>query len=168
MSNTVSKYSDADLAEFQALIESKIARTKEQVEMLQSQILEITENASDDFGGDWVDDSSTSSDVEMLNNMAIRQRKHLQDLKNAMVRIKNKTYGVCSITGELIDKKRLLAVPTTTKSAAAKNLANQPPVKPREEEKKRPKPIKGEKKVITKIIRKTNPATKPPEKTYQR
>jgi len=162
MSNTVSRYSDADLAEFAALVEKKIEKTKEQIELLQEQIMEITENSSDDFGGDWVDDSSTSSDVEMLNNMAIRQRKHLKDLENARVRIRNKTYGICVVTGELIDKKRLLAVPTTTKSVAAKNISPQP-VKRERTEIKKPKTGREEKKVLSRIIRKPNPnKPKPP------
>ncbi len=114
------RYSDEELEEFQAIIEKKIAQTEEQLESLQSQIIEISENTSDEHGGDWVDDSSINSDMEMLNNMAIRQQKYLQDLNNAMLRIRNKVYGVCVITGELIDKRRLMAVPTTTKSLTAK------------------------------------------------
>jgi RNA polymerase-binding transcription factor DksA len=116
----ITRYSDEDLEEFRVLIEKKLEQTEEQLESLQSQIMEISENSSDDHGGDWVDDSSTNNDIEMLNNMAIRQRKYLLDLNNAMMRIKNKVYGVCLITGELIDKRRLLAVPTTTKSLTAK------------------------------------------------
>ena len=159
MSNTVSRYSDTDLAEFQALIESKIAKTQEQVEVLQKQIMEITENSGDEFGGDWVDDSSTSSDMEMLNNMAIRQRRYLQDLENAMVRIRNKTYGICTVTGELIEKERLLAVPITTKSAVAKNLRGKPEAKSSEEKKRTTSAKRAEKKVITRVIRKSNPNT---------
>ncbi len=116
----ITRYSDQDLEEFRALIAKKLEQSEEQLESLQSQIMEISENSSDDHGGDWVDDSSTNNDIEMLNNMAIRQRKYLLDLNNAMMRINNKVYGVCLITGELIDKRRLLAVPTTTKSLVAK------------------------------------------------
>ena len=116
----ITRYSDEDLEEFRILIQKKLDQTEEQLESLESQIMEISENSSDDHGGDWVDDSSTNNDIEMLNNMAIRQRKYLVDLNNAMMRVKNKVYGVCQITGELIDKRRLLAVPTTTKSLTAK------------------------------------------------
>lgn len=119
----ITRYSDEDLEEFRALVQKKLDQTQEQLESLQSQIIEISENSSDDHGGDWVDDSSTNNDMEMLNNMAIRQRKYLQDLTNAMMRIQNRVYGVCVITGELIDKRRLLAVPTTTKSLTAKTDA---------------------------------------------
>lgn len=160
MSNTVVRYSDAELQEFKALIEGKLEKAQTQLDSLREQILEIAENSGDDHGVDWVDDSSTGNDVEMLNNMAIRQRRYIQDLQNALIRIRNKVYGICTVTGELIDKKRLRAVPTTTKSLAAKT---QPPASTRplskndEEEgqpkRKPPKPAKN--KVITRVIRKS-------------
>ena len=68
-----------------------------------------------------MDDSNVNTEMEYLNDMAIRQRKLIQDLENALVRIKNKTYGICVISGELIDKQRLLVQPIATKSVAAKN-----------------------------------------------
>lgn len=166
MSNTVVRYSDTELEEFKTLIESKLERAQTQLNSLQAQILEIAENSSDEHGVDWMDDSSTGSDVEMLNNMAIRQRRYIQDLQNALIRIRNKFYGVCSITGALIDKKRLRAVPTTTKSLAAKT---QPPVSTRplsnrddedDEAPKRKSPKPSKNKVITRVIRKS-PTTKP-------
>ena len=112
-----------------------------------------------------MDDSSINNDVEKLNNMAIRQRMYIHDLENALIRIRNKTYGIYAITGELIDRKRLMAVPTTTKSLAAKT-GNSPEVeKEKRREERRPKsapPSKGQPKVITKIIRKpTTNAPKP-------
>ena len=160
------RYSDADLEEFRILIESKLEKASAHLNELQEQILEITENTSDEHGGDWVDDSSINNDVEMLNNMAIRQRMYIQDLENALVRIRNKSYGICSITGQLIDKRRLLAVPTTTKSLAAK-VAEQAPPAPEKKEKpviekpvvekkpvaeKQPQP----KRIITTVIRKSS------------
>lgn len=154
--NPTIRYSDQDLAEFKAVIEGKIAKTSAHLEQLQAEIYEITENTSDEHGGDWVDDSSINSDIEMLNNMAIRQRKHLNDLQNALVRIHNKTYGICVISGELIDKKRLMAVPTTTKSLEAKNTQKQ-----NEQDRKRfrlnskPYVKTTEKKVISKVIRRS-------------
>ncbi|MCB0637805.1 MAG: TraR/DksA family transcriptional regulator, partial [Lewinella sp.] len=168
----VVRYSDSDLAEFKAVIEKKMALAKEQLDSLQEQIMEISENIGDEHGGDWVDDSSNNSDVEMLNNMAIRQRKFIQDLDNALVRIRNKVYGICVVTGELIDKRRLLAVPTTTKSLSAKTDARKldeermitgptktPYVKGNDDDeeeeeaaKKKKKPTKP--KIISKIIRK--------------
>ncbi len=163
MSNTVVRYSDGELAEFKALIEKKLANAQEQLDSLQEQILEITENTSDEHGGDWMDDSSINNDVEMLNNMAIRQRRYIKDLENALVRIRNKTYGICSITGELIDKKRLLAVPTTTKSLLAKTQEQNPAPEKRVSTVERPLPKPAaEKKVITKIIRKSPAKPAPP------
>ncbi|MBK8654143.1 MAG: TraR/DksA family transcriptional regulator [Haliscomenobacter sp.] len=171
--NEVVRYSDADLEEFRILIETKLERAEKHLAELQEQILEITENTSDEHGGDWVDDSSINNDVEMLNNMAIRQRMHIQDLDNALVRIKNKSYGICSITGQLIDKRRLLAVPTTTKSLAAK-VAEQaaPPIDKKEkpeppvQEEKKPAPQEKPgttKRIITTVIRKSSSAKKKPQ-----
>lgn len=168
MENEVVRYSDAELDEFKVLIETKLERASTHLSGLQEQILEITENTSDEHGGDWVDDSSINNDVEMLNNMAIRQRMYIQDLENALVRIKNKTYGICSITGQLIDKRRLLAVPTTTKSLAAK-VAEQVPAPEKKERVEIEKPVVEkkpvekkpvEKRITTTIIRKSSPGKK--------
>lgn len=119
-SNFTVKYNDSELQEFKTVIEKKLTKFQKQLETLQTQILETTENSGDEHGVDWVDDSTFNNHMEMLNNMAIRQRKYIQDLKNALIRIENKTYGICVVTGKLIDKKRLMAVPTTTKSLEAK------------------------------------------------
>jgi len=121
------RYSDTELEEFRVLIQGKLDQARTQLEQLQSQIFEITENSDDEYGSDWMDDSSINNEIEILNDMAIRQRKYIQDLENALVRIKNKTYGICVVSGELIDKKRLLAVPTTTKSIAAKHAEQTKP-----------------------------------------
>jgi RNA polymerase-binding transcription factor DksA len=125
------RYSDAELEEFRDIIQKKLEMAKNQLEQLQSQIFEITENSDDEYGSDWMDDSNINNEIEILNDMSIRQRKFLLDLENALVRIKNKTYGICVVTGELIDKKRLLAVPTTTKSIAAKNAEAAKPQAPK-------------------------------------
>lgn len=119
-SNGTARYTDQELEEFKALLNQKLASSKEQLSSLQGQIIEITENTGDEHGGDWVDDSSTNTEMELLNTMAIRQRKYIADLENALIRIKNKAYGICVLSGKLIDKRRLLAVPTTTKSLSAK------------------------------------------------
>jgi len=167
--NPILRYSDAELDEFREIIETKLRRATKHLTELQEQIVEITENTSDEHGGDWVDDSSINNDVEMLNNMAIRQRVHIQDLQNALVRIKNKSYGICIVTGELIDKIRLLAVPTTTKSMAAKvSEQQQPPekkIKPIQEsseEKKDTEKVIPQIRIITTVIRKSSPNKKKP------
>lgn len=163
MSNMVVRYSDAELAEFKEIIDKKLEDARVNLISLQDQILEITENTGDEHGGDWMDDSSINNEMEMLNNMAIRQRMYIKDLENALVRIRNKSYGICSITGELIDKKRLLAVPATTKSLSAKaeeakhkdeKMAAKPLVKPMP-------PVDTSPKVITKVIRKSGGQVKP-------
>ncbi len=157
MSETI-RYSDKELDEFRLLLEQKQEKTQRQIESLQEQITDITESADDDFGTDLMDDSSINDNLEMLTNMANRQRKYLHDIEKALVRIKNKVYGICEVTGELIDKRRLLAVPTTTKSVHAKNTMQQQTGKPLiEPERKKPKPKKKEKpKIITKVIRKSS------------
>ena len=168
-STGTARYSDQELEEFRVLIEKKLDHAKEQLQNLQDQILEITENSGDEHGGDWVDDSSTNTEVEMLNTMAIRQRKYIADLENALIRIRNKTYGICVISGELIDKRRLLAVPTTTKSLVAKTeqnkheesksttRLNQNPYVKKDPDKTK----KAPKKIITKVIKKSGGTVKP-------
>ncbi|MBX2873288.1 MAG: hypothetical protein KTR30_14345 [Saprospiraceae bacterium] len=120
-SNNTLRYSDMELATFKEIIDAKLAKAKAQLLQLQTQIIEATQNSSDAHGADWMDDSSMNAELDMLNTMAIRQRKYKKELENALVRIRNKVYGICIITGKLIDKRRLMAVPTTTKSVAAKN-----------------------------------------------
>ena len=131
MTKEITKYSDQELEEFKTLIDNKIAKAAVQLLNLQDQLENVNEN--DDDGYDPDDNSSSFVDREFLQEMVHRQRKHIQDLQNALLRIKNKTFGVCIITGELIDKKRLIAVPTTTKSLAAKLN----PIKPQREEKQK-------------------------------
>lgn len=157
MEPTVNRYPDTELEEFRQIIVSKLETAKIELEDLRKQVLEITENAEGDFGSDWMDDSSIANDLELLNEMAIRQRKYIQDLENALVRIKNKTYGICVVTGQLIDKKRLMAVPTTTKSIAAKLEDNKTKVQlsPEDAPPRREIPTESAApKIITKIIRK--------------
>jgi RNA polymerase-binding transcription factor DksA len=122
MSSSISRYSDVELAEFKFILEDKLEKAKKQYENLIEQIKEITENSSGDFTKDLTDFSSSQTEVEMLNTMATRQRSYIQDLQNALIRIRNRSYGICVVTGVLIDKIRLTAVPTTTKSVIAKQM----------------------------------------------
>ena len=157
--SNITRYSDQDLAEFQELIEKKIAKATRDLSFMEEQIENLTEN----MGGesDWMDETSSNNEREMLFAMASRQRRHIQDLNNALVRIHNKSYGICIVTGELIDKRRLLAVPTTTKSLAAKTAipeagkATAKPAVPRPPVKKQAAP-----KIISKVISKKS-ATAP-------
>ncbi len=149
-----SRYSDQELDEFKAIIEDRLGKAQAQLEKIKEQIYEITENGGDEHGGDWVDDSGFNTDMELLNTMAIRQRKYIQDLDNALVRIRNKTYGICVISGSLIPIERLRAVPTTTKSLTVKTEEQA-----KEQEKKKhrvPKlPYVRKREVISKIVKKT-------------
>lgn len=158
MASTISnRYSEADLAEFKALIEKKIAKATLQLEALQTQLEEAAESKGSE--GDWMDDSSSSTDMDMLYTMRHRQKKHLLDLNNALQRIHNKSYGICIITGELIDKRRLLAVPTTTKSMVAKvAISDSEGSTPKK--KTIPKSRSAQPKIITRIIKK--PSTTAP------
>ncbi|GJM35946.1 MAG: hypothetical protein DHS20C18_49470 [Saprospiraceae bacterium] len=150
-----SRFSDVELEEFKQLIEGKLEKAKEQLRTLQMQIMDTTENSRHDQGGDWMDSSGLNSELEMLNTMALRHRKHIQDLENALIRIRNKSYGVCVITGTLIDKKRLMAVPTTTKSLNAKTEEQKKAEEKTTYQSTKTPYIKGAPpKVITKVIKK--------------
>lgn len=125
MSNELKvRYSDEELEEFKVLIEDKLAKAEEELNFTQSQIAELNENGFNQQGGDWYDDTSTHTDLEMLQRMMVRQQQHVTNLKNALIRVHNKTYGICAVTGQLIDKKRLYAVPHATKSVEGKVLDN--------------------------------------------
>ena len=117
-STVINRYSDADLLEFKNLVNQKIEAALKQLQSMTDRIQNISEASGND--GDWMDDSSNMQDLDMLNVMIGRQRKHVRDLENALIRINNKRFGICVVTGELIDKRRLMAVPTTFKSLAAK------------------------------------------------
>lgn len=118
------RYSDEDLLEFKQIIDEKLAKALEELAFTQKQIDELNENGFNQQGGDWYDDSSAHTDLEMQQRMAARQQRHIQDLRNALLRIQNKTYGICIVTGQLIDKNRLRLVPHATKSIDGKNIAN--------------------------------------------
>ena len=116
------RYSDADLAEFRSLIAKKLEAAKKELAYLQGLI-----TRKDDMGGDETDnrymtmeDGSMSMEREQLSQMASRQITYIDHLEKALIRIENKTYGICRVTGKLIDKARLRAVPHATLSLEAK------------------------------------------------
>ncbi len=113
------KYSDSVLQEFKHLIETKLEKSQKEVNQLRDQLEDIYENSAEGYDPD--DNSSLDQEKDMLQTMINRQEKHMRDLENALIRIHNKSYGICLVTGQLIDKRRLLAVPTTTKSLEGKN-----------------------------------------------
>ena len=119
MSKTTNeKYSFAELAQFQIIIEKKLKKAEAHLLDLEEQFLHSAE--LQESRGDWIDSATTSNDIDMLQLMANRQRRYIIELKQALQRIQNKTYGVCIVTGKLIDKKRLMVVPTTTKCLITK------------------------------------------------
>jgi DnaK suppressor protein len=118
------RYSDEELQEFKILIEDKLALAQEEYTRTEQQIADLNENGFNQQGGDWYDDSTAHTDLEMLQRMLVRQQRYVVDLRNALLRVQNKTYGICTVTGLLISKDRLRLVPHATKSVDGKNIAN--------------------------------------------
>ncbi len=118
------KYSDAELEEFRILINAKIKNAQEQLELIKSSYKNDSNNGTDDTSPTFkaFDEGSEVMSKEANSQLAIRQEKFIRDLKNALIRIENKTYGVCRVTGKLINKERLKLVPHATLSIEAKNL----------------------------------------------
>ncbi len=119
------RYSDADLAEFKEIVLKKLEAAKKELAYLQGLI------TRKDEGGDMdearymtMEDGSVSMEREQLSQMASRQITFIDHLEKALMRIENKTYGICRVTGKLIDKARLRAVPHATLSIEAKQMMN--------------------------------------------
>ena len=122
MTDMKPKYSDADLQEFKEIILKKIARANEDLALLEGSYKNDADNGTDDTSPSFksFDDGSEVMNKEANVQLAIRQEKFIRDLKNALIRIENKTYGVCRVTGKLIQKERLKLVPHATLSIEAK------------------------------------------------
>jgi RNA polymerase-binding transcription factor DksA len=121
-SGPVYRYSDVDLLEFKDLILKKLEAAKKELVYLQGLITRKDEAGTDDTENKYMsmEDGSGSQEREQLNQMASRQIQFIDHLEKAMIRIENKTYGICRVTGKLIDKARLRAVPHATLSIEAK------------------------------------------------
>jgi RNA polymerase-binding transcription factor DksA len=120
------RYSDSELGEFRELINRKLDAAKKELAYLQGLI-----TRKDEMGGDnddarymTMEDGSMSMEREQLSQMASRQITFIDHLEKAIMRIENKTYGICRVTGKLIDKARLRAVPHATLSIEAKQMMN--------------------------------------------
>jgi RNA polymerase-binding transcription factor DksA len=119
------RYSDEELKEFETLIMKKLDKAREEF-----RILKETLNRNNDAGTDAtsggntkvLEDGAETAEKENLSQLAARQQKYIMNLENALVRIKNHTYGICTVTGKLIPKERLIAVPHTTQSIEAKMM----------------------------------------------
>ena len=124
MQNEISRYSDADLAEFKEIIIRKMDKAKSDLELIKSAYMNDLNNGTDDTSPTFkaFEEGSETMSREANSQLAIRQEKFIRDLKNALFRVENKTYGVCKVTGKLINKERLKIVPHATMSIEAKNL----------------------------------------------
>jgi DnaK suppressor protein len=111
-------YSDTDLLEFKTLISDKIKQAKQEVAFYNEQI-KSTGDSENKYNN--LEDGSLTQEREVMNQALARLNKHIQHLEYALIRIENKTYGICRETGKLIQKERLLAVPHATLSVEAKN-----------------------------------------------
>ncbi|MCR5861050.1 TraR/DksA C4-type zinc finger protein [Flavobacterium sp. J372] len=118
------RYSDADLAEFRELITKKIEKAKADLDLIKSAYMNDLNNGTDDTSPTFkaFEEGSETMSKEANSQLAIRQEKFIRDLKNALIRIENKTYGICKVTGKLISKERLKLVPHATMSIEAKNM----------------------------------------------
>ena len=118
------RFSDQELAEFKTLIEEKIEKANEDLNLLKSAYMNNGNNGTDDTSPTFkaFEEGSQTTSKEANTQLAIRQEKFIRDLKNALIRIQNKTYGVCRVTSKLIRKERLVLVPHATLSIEAKNM----------------------------------------------
>lgn len=117
------RYSDADLAEFKALIERKLEAASEDLTDLRASLSHKDDNGTDDTSHSFkmMEEGAATLSREEVAQLAGRQEKFIKSLENALIRISNKSYGVCRETGKLIRKERLMAVPHATLSIEAKN-----------------------------------------------
>ena len=120
------RYSDKDLKKFKSLIEEKIKKAQKDLALLKSAYMNDGDNGTEDTSPTFkaFEEGSQTMSKEANTQLAIRQEKFIRDLNAALIRIENKTYGVCRVTGKLINKKRLELVPHATLSIEAKIEVN--------------------------------------------
>lgn len=116
------RYSEAELKEFETIINDKLASAREELDNIKNSLSRIHDNGTDNTAGNMklLEDGADTMEKENLSQLAARQQKFISQLENAKARIKNGTYGVCINTGKLISKERLRAVPHTRHSIEAK------------------------------------------------
>ena len=122
------RYSDMELAEFRELIQNKLSAAKQELAYLNGLITRKDTMSGEDSDSRYMtmEDGSLSMEREQLSQMASRQIDFIEKLEKALMRIQNKTYGICRVTGKLIDRARLRAVPHATLSMEAKTKMNRP------------------------------------------
>lgn len=119
------RYSEDELNEFASLIHKKLNKAKDEYRILKETLNRNNDEGTDATSGGntkVLEDGAETAEKENLSQLAARQQKYIMNLENALVRIKNGTYGICSVTGKLIPKERLIAVPHTTQSIEAKMM----------------------------------------------
>ncbi len=118
------RFSDEELNEFKEVIQNKIKEAKIDLDLLTGELSHKDDHGTDDTGRTFnmMEDGAETLAREMNAQKASRQEKFIKNLENALIRIENKTYGVCRVTGKLINKKRLMLVPHATLSIEAKNM----------------------------------------------
>ena len=123
MSENKLRYSDQDLAEFKSIIEEKIKHAQHDLNLIESTFKNDSNNGTEDTAPTFkaFEEGSETMSKEANVQLAIRQEKFIRDLKNALLRIENKSYGICRVTGKLINKERLKLVPHATLSIEVKN-----------------------------------------------
>lgn len=126
MSQEKTRYSDEELDEFKDLIQKKLKEAQEDYDLLKGSLSHNDDHGTDDTGRTFnmMEDGSETLSREEVAQLAARQEKFIQNLQAALVRIENKTYGICRVTGKLIQKERLMLVPHATMSIEAKNAQN--------------------------------------------
>lgn len=120
------RYSDKELAEFKQLIDQKLQEALRDLKGLKDSLSHKDDHGTDDTSPSFkiMEDGSTTLSREEIAQLAARQEKFVQHLENALVRIQNKSYGICRVTGNLIPKERLRAVPHATLTIEAKESGN--------------------------------------------
>lgn len=123
--DTRTRYSEEELKEFEELIHKKLNKARDEYRILKETLNRNNDEGTDATSGGntkVLEDGAETAEKENLSQLAARQQKYIMNLENALVRIKNGTYGICSVTGKLIPKERLIAVPHTTQSIEAKMM----------------------------------------------
>ena len=119
---TLDRYSPEELEAFRQNVDKKLARAKEDFDYLQEQIEDLSQSSDGDHSADYIDGSAAHTDIARMNEMAKRQLSTIEDLEAAKVRIRQGIYGICSVTGEKIDRQRLRLVPGARRSVEGERL----------------------------------------------
>lgn len=122
MNEEKKRYSTEELAEFETIITEKLDKAHAELKLLKETLSRTNDSGTDNTAGSskLLEDGADTAEKESLSQLAARQQKFINQLQNALVRIKNGTYGICVDTGKLISKERLRAVPHTMHSIEAK------------------------------------------------